>query len=150
MARTIELGLADAGGQRADAVEAQVGDFTRGRGADLVLICAATASSDPVTMAGRICRQRGRVVVVGAVGMDLPRENYYEKELRFSVSCSYGPGRYDPTYEEAGLDYPAGFVRWTEGRNLEAVLDLMAAGTFDPLRWSRTASRSTTRPAPTP
>ncbi|MBK7188473.1 MAG: bi-domain-containing oxidoreductase [bacterium] len=134
VARTIELGLADAGGQLgADAVEAQVGDFTRGRGADLVLICAATASSDPVTMAGRICRQRGRVVVVGAVGMDLPRENYYEKELRFSVSCSYGPGRYDPTYEEAGLDYPAGFVRWTEGRNLEAVLDLMAAGTFDPL-----------------
>ena len=116
-----------------DAVEAQIGDFTRGRGADLVLICAATASSDPVAMSGRISRQRGRVVVVGAVGMDLPRENYYEKEIRFSVSCSYGPGRYDPTYEEAGLDYPAGFVRWTEGRNLEAVLDLMAAGTFDPL-----------------
>ena len=65
--------------------------------------------------------------------MDLPRKDYYEKELRFSVSCSYGPGRYDPTYEEAGLDYPAGFVRWTEGRNLEAVLDLMAAGAFDPL-----------------
>lgn len=132
--RTLELGLAEAGGQTGtDAVEAQIGDFTRGRGADLVLICAATGSSEPVTMAGRICRQRGRVVVVGAVGMDLPRENYYEKEIRFSVSCSYGPGRYDPTYEEAGLDYPAGFVRWTEGRNLEAVLDLMAAGTFDPL-----------------
>lgn len=134
VARTLELGLADAGGQLGgDAVEAQVGDFTRGRGADLVLICAATASSDPVAMSGRISRQRGRVVVVGAVGMDLPRENYYEKEIRFSVSCSYGPGRYDPTYEEAGLDYPAGFVRWTEGRNLEAVLDLMAAGTFNPL-----------------
>jgi polar amino acid transport system substrate-binding protein len=132
--RTLELGLAEAGGQLgADAVESQVGDFTRGRGADLVLICAATASSDPVAMSGRICRQRGRVVVVGAVGMDLPRENYYEKELRFSVSCSYGPGRYDPTYEEGGLDYPAGFVRWTEGRNLEAVLDLMAAGAFDPV-----------------
>ncbi|MBK8167108.1 MAG: bi-domain-containing oxidoreductase [bacterium] len=134
VARTLELGLAQGGGQLGtDAVESQVGDFTRGRGADLVLICAATASSDPVAMSGRICRQRGRVVVVGAVGMDLPRENYYEKEIRFSVSCSYGPGRYDPTYEEAGLDYPAGFVRWTEGRNLEAVMDLMAAGTFEPV-----------------
>jgi polar amino acid transport system substrate-binding protein len=134
VSRTLELGLADAGGQLGgDAVEAQIGDFTRGRGADLVLICAATASSEPVMMAGRISRQRGRVVVVGAVGMDLPRADYYEKELRFAVSCSYGPGRYDPTYEEAGLDYPAGFVRWTEGRNLEAVLDLMATGAFDPL-----------------
>ena len=134
VARTLELGLAEAGGQTgADAVEANIGDFTRGRGADLVLICAATSSSEPVAMAGRITRQRGRVIVVGAVGMDLPRENYYEKEIRFSVSCSYGPGRYDPTYEEAGLDYPAGFVRWTEGRNLEAVLDLMATGVFDPV-----------------
>jgi polar amino acid transport system substrate-binding protein len=83
VARTLELGLADAGGQLGgDAVEAQIGDFSRGRGADLVLICAATASSEPVMMAGRICRQRGRVVVVGAVGMDLPRADYYEKELR--------------------------------------------------------------------
>lgn len=117
----------------ADPVESMVGDFSRGAGVDAVLICAATASNDPVAMAGRLCRQRGRVVVVGAVGMDLPRADYYEKELRFSVSCSYGPGRYDPLYEEGGLDYPYGFVRWTEGRNLEAVLDLMAAGTFDPL-----------------
>ncbi len=133
-ARARDLGWADSAGVLgADPVEAQIDDFSRGRGADLVLICAATASSDPVALAGRISRQRGRVVVVGAVGMDLPRENYYEKEIRFSVSCSYGPGRYDPTYEEQGLDYPHGFVRWTEGRNMEAVLDLMAAGAFDPL-----------------
>jgi len=116
-----------------DPVESMVAEFCRGHGADLVLICAGTASSDPVQLAGRISRQRGRVVVVGAVGMDLPRPDYYEKELRFSVSCSYGPGRYDPSYEEGGLDYPYGFVRWTENRNMVAVLDLMAAGSFDPL-----------------
>ncbi|MFT5232185.1 MAG: putative dehydrogenase/threonine dehydrogenase-like Zn-dependent dehydrogenase [Candidatus Krumholzibacteriia bacterium] len=133
--RAQETGCADAAGQLgSDPVEAQISDFTRGRGADLVLICAATASSDPVNMAGRVSRQRGRVVVVGAVGMDLPRTDYYEKEIRFSVSCSYGPGRYDSNYEEGGLDYPYGFVRWTEGRNMEAVLDLMAAGTFDPIK----------------
>jgi len=116
-----------------DAVEPGIERFTGGRGADLVLICAATPSSEPVTTAGRIVRQRGRVIVVGAVGMDLPRPDYYEKEIRFSVSCSYGPGRYDPSYEEGGLDYPYGFVRWTEGRNMEAFLDLCAAGRIDPL-----------------
>ncbi|MCB1184551.1 bi-domain-containing oxidoreductase [bacterium] len=132
--RALDTGCADAVARLgADPVENAVAEFTRGRGADLVLICAATASSEPVQMAGRISRQRGRVVVVGAVGMDLPRTDYYEKEIRFAVSCSYGPGRYDPNYEEGGLDYPYGFVRWTEGRNMEAVLDLMAAGTFDPL-----------------
>ncbi len=117
-----------------DPVEEAVREFTGGHGADLVLICAATASSEPVALAGRVSRQRGRVVVVGAVGMDLPREDYYRKELAFSVSCSYGPGRYDPLYEEHGLDYPYGLVRWTERRNLEAFLDLAAAGRIDPLR----------------
>lgn len=106
--------------------------LSRGRGIDLVLICAGTDSDEPVRLAGAAARKRGRVVVVGAVGMDLPREDYYRKELSFSVSCSYGPGRYDPSYEEYGLDYPLPFVRWTEGRNLEAVLDLMAAGTVRP------------------
>jgi polar amino acid transport system substrate-binding protein len=106
--------------------------LSRGRGIDLVLICAGTDSDEPVRLAGAAARKRGRVVVVGAVGMDLPREDYYLKELAFSVSCSYGPGRYDPSYEEYGLDYPLPFVRWTEGRNLEAVLDLMAAGTVRP------------------
>ena len=132
--RAKNLGRADAVGQLgSDPVEAQVDDFTKGRGADLVLICAATSSSEPVVTAGKICRKRGRVVVVGAVGMDLPRPDYYEKEISFSVSCSYGPGRYDPLYEEGGQDYPYGFVRWTEGRNMEAVLDLMASGAFDPV-----------------
>jgi len=97
------------------------------------LICAATSSNEPVAQAARISRQRGRVVVVGAVGMDLPREDYYTKEIAFAVSCSYGPGRYDPSYEQQGLDYPLGFVRWTEQRNLEAVLDMMATGACDPL-----------------
>ncbi len=132
--RSLTLGRADSAGRLGtDPVEAQIDAFTRGRGADVVLICAATASSEPVVTAGKICRKRGRVVVVGAVGMDLPRPDYYEKEISFSVSCSYGPGRYDPLYEEGGLDYPFGFVRWTEGRNMEAVLDLMATGAFDPL-----------------
>ncbi|MBK9303562.1 MAG: bi-domain-containing oxidoreductase [bacterium] len=129
-ARPFADGAANLG---SDPAEAMIGDFSRGHGADLVLICAATAGDEPVRLAGRIARQRGRIVVVGAVGMNLPRNDYYEKELSFSVSCSYGPGRYDPSYEEGGLDYPYGFVRWTEGRNLEAVLDLVAAGRCDPL-----------------
>ena len=106
--------------------------FSRGHGADLVLICAATGSSEPAELAAEVARRNGRIVVVGAVGMDLPREPLYRKEIRFMVSCSYGPGRYDPSYEEGGIDYPVGFARWTEGRNLEAVLDLMAAGSYDP------------------
>ncbi len=114
-----------------DSIDEAVSLFTRGHGADLVLICAATSSNEPVVTAGRISRQRGRVVVVGAVGMDLPRAEYYEKEIGFRVSCSYGPGRYDPAYEEGGMDYPYGFVRWTEGRNMEAVLDMQAAGRID-------------------
>lgn len=132
--RAVPLGLADSVGRLgSDPIEAMVDELTRGRGADMVLICAATTSNEPVALAGKICRKKGRVIVVGAVGMDLPRPNYYEKEIRFSVSCSYGPGRYDPLYEEGGQDYPVGFVRWTEGRNMEAVLDLMAAGVFDPV-----------------
>ena len=116
-----------------DPTEAQVAQLSDGHGADLVLICAGTASNEPVELAGRITRQRGRVVVVGAVGMDLPREDYYLKEISFAVSCSYGPGRYDPVYEEKGQDYPYGFVRWTERRNLTAALALMAEGRFAPL-----------------
>src|SRR5512145_1814494 len=112
---------------RAEA-EAAAPAFTRNRGFDAVLICADTASADPVELAGIIARDRGRVVAVGAVGLKIPRKIYYEKELNFINSRSYGPGRYDPSYEEGGHDYPLGYVRWTEGRNFEAVIDLMAKG----------------------
>ncbi|MBI4762602.1 MAG: bi-domain-containing oxidoreductase [Chloroflexota bacterium] len=100
--------------------------FTSQRGFDAVLICADTKSNDPVKLAGVIARDRARVVATGAVGLTFPRKVYYEKELSFINSRSYGPGRYDPSYEENGVDYPIGYVRWTEGRNFEAVLDLMA------------------------
>lgn len=107
-------------------------EFSRGLGVDMVLICAGTQDNRPVELAGRIARKKGRVIVVGAVGMEIPREDYYKKELGFSVSCSYGAGRYDPTYEEHGVDYPPAYVRWTEGRNMQAVLDLMATGQVRP------------------
>jgi len=115
-----------------DSVEALVSDFTRGRGADMVIICAGTPGNGQGEFAAEGSRKKGRIISVGAVGMDLPRDVYFKKELSFAVSCSYGPGRYDPWYEEAGMDYPYPYVRWTEGRNMEAVLDGMAAGTIDP------------------
>lgn len=105
--------------------------FTRGRGVDGVIIAASTRSSDPVAQAAQMCRRRGRIVLVGVTGLELSRADFYEKELSFQVSCSYGPGRYDPAYEEQGHDYPFGLVRWTEQRNLEAVLDLIARGALD-------------------
>ena len=104
--------------------------FSRGRGVDGVLVCASTKSSDPMSQAARMSRTRGRIVLVGVTGLELNRADFYEKELSFQVSCSYGPGRYDKDYELAGRDYPFGFVRWTEQRNFEAVLDLMAMGTI--------------------
>lgn len=109
-----------------DPVAAAVA-FSRGRGVDAVLITAATQSNEPMHQAALMCRQRGRIVLVGVVGLDLVREDFYKKELTFQVSSSYGPGRYDPAYEEQGHDYPVGFVRWTEQRNFEAVLDMMAS-----------------------
>ncbi len=105
--------------------------FSRGRGVDAVLITASTKSSEPVHQAALMCRKRGRIVLVGVIGLELSRADFYEKELSFQVSCSYGPGRYDPDYEEKGFDYPVGFVRWTEQRNLEAVLDMLADGRLD-------------------
>jgi predicted dehydrogenase len=102
--------------------------FTANRGADVVLICADTSSADPVELAGVIARDRARVVATGAVGLTIPRKIYYEKELSFVNSRSYGPGRYDSAYEEGGQDYPLGYVRWTEGRNLEAVVGLLESG----------------------
>lgn len=105
--------------------------FSRGKGVDGVIITASTKSSDPVTQAARMSRKRGRIVLVGVVGLELNRADFYEKELTFQVSCSYGPGRYDPEYEEKGGDYPLGFVRWTEQRNFEAVLDMLDSGQLE-------------------
>lgn len=105
--------------------------FSRGNGVDGVIITASTKVSDPVIQAARMSRKRGRIVLVGVTGLDLNRADFYEKELSFQVSCSYGPGRYDPAYEEQGNDYPLGFVRWTEQRNFQAVLDMMASGQLD-------------------
>ena len=105
--------------------------FSRGRGVDGVIITASTPSSDPVTQAARMSRKRGRIVLVGVTGLELNRADFYAKELSFQVSCSYGPGRYDRDYEEGGHDYPLAHVRWTEQRNFEAVLDLLAAGALD-------------------
>lgn len=102
--------------------------LSRGQGVDGVIITASTKSNDPITKAARMCRKRGRIVLVGVTGLELNRSDFYEKELSFQVSCSYGPGRYDPDYEEKGHDYPVGFVRWTEQRNFEAVLDMFANG----------------------
>ncbi len=102
--------------------------FSRGQGVDAVIITASTPSNEPVTQAARMSRKRGRIVLVGVTGLELNRADFYEKELSFQVSCSYGPGRYDPAYEQGGQDYPFGFVRWTEQRNFEAVLDMMASG----------------------
>jgi predicted dehydrogenase/threonine dehydrogenase-like Zn-dependent dehydrogenase len=110
---------------------AAVQTFAGGRGVDGVLITASTKSNEPVHQAAQMCRKRGRIVLVGVTGLELNRADFYEKELTFQVSCSYGPGRYDPTYEEDGHDYPLGFVRWTAQRNFEAVLQLMADGKLD-------------------
>jgi predicted dehydrogenase/threonine dehydrogenase-like Zn-dependent dehydrogenase len=111
-----------------DATTARILDWSRGRGADAVLVCAASKSSVPVLRAPALCRDRAPVVIVGDTGLELDRTPFYEKELSLRFARSYGPGRYDPSYEAWGVDYPAGQVRWTEGRNFEAVLDLLAAG----------------------
>ena len=105
--------------------------FSRGVGVDGVIITASTKSNDPVTQAARMSRKRGRIILVGVIGLELSRADFYEKELTFQVSCSYGPGRYDPSYEEQGNDYPLAFVRWTEQRNFEAILDMMSGGQID-------------------
>jgi len=106
-------------------------ELTGGHGVDGVLICAGTASNQPIELCGEATREKGRVVVVGAVRMDIPREDYFKKEISLVISRSYGPGRYDPVYEEAGNDYPLGYVRFTEQRNMEAFLELIARKSVD-------------------
>ena len=105
--------------------------FSRGRGVDGVLITAATQSDEVIHQSAEMCRKRGRIVLVGVVGLNLRRDDFFKKEITFQVSASYGPGRYDSFYEDEGNDYPVGFVRWTEQRNFEAVLDMMSSGALD-------------------
>ena len=111
-----------------DELTAAVGARSGGQGADAVLICASTSQNGPIERAAAACRKKGRIVAVGAVGMQIPRREFYPKELEFVVSCSYGPGRYDADYEQHGRDYPYAYVRWTEQRNIAAVLEQIAAG----------------------
>jgi predicted dehydrogenase len=122
---------ADAVATTEDELSALTAQRSGGRGADAVVIAADTKSNAPVELAARVARDRARVVSVGAVGTELPRKPYFEKELTFLISRSYGPGRYDRRYEEDGIDYPYGYVRWTEQRNIEAFLNLIAAGKIE-------------------
>ena len=129
LARTFGAEVVDlsAGAEAVAAVEA----LTAGQGVDAAILTLATASNEPIHQAAQMCRQRGRVVLVGVTGLQLDRSDFYAKEIRFQVSCSYGPGRYDPEYEQDGRDYPRGFVRFTAQRNFEAVLETMARGGLD-------------------
>ena len=112
-------------------VETSANLFSKGAGIDGVIITASSKSDEIIKQAATISRKRGRIILVGVVGLNFDRADFYEKEISFQVSCSYGPGRYDPSYEDQGNDYPIGFVRWTEKRNFEAILDLMASGAIN-------------------
>ncbi|MFD7766874.1 bi-domain-containing oxidoreductase [Streptomyces sp. NPDC059787] len=125
------LGAAACGDPASAAVETAVAELTDGHGVDQVYLAAGGGSNQPVELAARLCRDRGRVVDIGKCRLDLPWNAYYEKELDVRFSRSYGPGRYDPEYELQGRDYPIGYVRWTERRNLACFLDLMARGSVD-------------------
>jgi predicted dehydrogenase/threonine dehydrogenase-like Zn-dependent dehydrogenase len=137
VAQAKALGL-DAAPDGSDAVDV-ARRFSKGYGLDAVILAAATKSDEPLHLAMQITRRKGRVVVVGDVGLDARREAMYAKELDLLISTSYGPGRYDPTYEEQGLDYPYAYARWTENRNMQAYLDLIGAGqvTLGPLTTRR-------------
>jgi len=117
--------------REAPGIEEKIDEFTDGIGVDTVIITAAAKSLDPVNFSGKIVRKRGKVVIVGDVPTGFDREPYYRKELELRMSCSYGPGRYDMNYEEKGVDYPAGYVRWTENRNMKAFQNLIHSGKID-------------------
>ena len=127
----ISQGIAPAFNRNQPGIEDYILNFTQGNGADAVIITAAASSLDPVEFAGKISRKKGKVVVVGSVPTGFSRTNYYRKELDLRMSSSYGPGRYDPEYEEKGIDYPIGYVRWTENRNMQAFIDLLAEKRLD-------------------
>jgi len=116
---------------RGDYLKSSADYFSRGRGVDAVIIATSTSSNEVIHLSAEISRKRGRIILVGTTGMNLRRDDFFKKELTFQVSASYGPGRYDEMYEELGVDYPAGFIRWTEQRNFEAALDLMSLGKID-------------------
>ena len=110
------------------SIEEKIQDIYSNEGVDAVIIAASTNSNGPIEAAAKICRKRGRVILVGVAGLNLSRNEFYNKEIRFQVSCSYGPGRYDENYEEKGQDYPIGYVRWTVKRNFETILKLISKG----------------------
>ncbi|HKR11742.1 MAG TPA: bi-domain-containing oxidoreductase [Pyrinomonadaceae bacterium] len=130
VALAMELGADRAVVSNEDAAS-EIEKWTRGRGADAVLITAATDSNQPVELAARVSRLKGRVIVVGMTGLDIPRQPFFSRELKLVISMSYGPGRYDPDYEERGHDYPLPYVRWTEKRNIESFLELVNDGRVD-------------------
>src|SRR6476661_8795181 len=123
----LELGADRVAVSNEDAAK-EITEWTRGRGADAVLITAATESNQPVELAAKISRLKGRVVIVGMTGLNIPRQPFFSRELKLTISMSYGPGRYDPEYEERGHDYPLPYVRWTEKRNIESFLELIGDG----------------------
>lgn len=126
-----ELGIDNAVNINSDDVKQLVSSFSDGYGVDAVLLATATSSNDPIVLAADIARDRATIVGVGVSKMDIPRDIYFAKELTLKQSRSYGPGRYDPYYEQDGQDYPIGYVRWTEKRNMLSFLNLMACGKID-------------------
>lgn len=128
-----EFGATTIAANEGTDVASAVLDLTGGVGADAVLLTLASSDDEPIHAAATMARKRGRLVLVGVTGLALKREDFYRKELSFQVACSFGPGRYDPSHEEGGIDYPLPYVRWTEARNFEAVLQLMADRKIDPL-----------------
>ncbi|MCB9204528.1 MAG: bi-domain-containing oxidoreductase [Flavobacteriales bacterium] len=125
------VGIQDVYNRNTPGIEDLIMKFSNGSGVDSVIITAGTSSLDPVELAGAVARKKAKVVIVGAVPTGFNRANYYKKELDLRMSMSYGPGRQDPTYEDKGIDYPIGYVRWTENRNMQSYLELIAAGKLD-------------------
>lgn len=127
----LELGASQVVGPYENQALLAANDFSDGAGVDGVIITTATTDDQPLHLAAKMCRQRGRLVLIGTTGMQLRRDDFYKKEISFQVSCSYGPGRYDYQYENLGHDYPQGFVRWTLNRNFKAVLELLSSGLLE-------------------
>jgi polar amino acid transport system substrate-binding protein len=132
--RAKQNGAADAFERQDSVVSSAIIEASNGQGVDAVIITAGTSSLDPVEFSGQICRRKGKVIIVGAVPTGFSRDLYYKKELELRMSTSYGPGRYDPKYEEQGQDYPYGYVRWTENRNMQAFIELISSAKIDPLK----------------